>query len=496
MAILAAYWRTAESIVAIWWRSETFAHGFLIVPISIALIWARRREVARIAPAPDRLGFLLLAGAGLAWLVAAAGQVQFIQQFAMVTMIPAAVMAVAGRRVAIALTFPLAFLLLGVPVGEALIPPLMEWTADSTVTLLRWSGIPVLREGLFFTIPSGNWSIVEGCSGVRYLIASITVGALFANLSYRRAWKRAMFVVFSILVPIVANGLRAYMIVMIAHLSGNKLAMGVDHFIYGWVFFGIVMLLLFWVGSFWRDDPVSVVAVGESRASSRTTSASPGRMAGAAAAVAALAVVWPLYASFLDRPAGEAGALAVEAPAPERGWVLEPALPTDWRPRYEGESATLFRTYRKGDRVVVLYIGYYRRQREGERLVTSTNIMVVQKHPVWSNFGESSIAEDFGNGPLAVRQTELRSAGQRLLVWDWFRVSGRDLTNPYLAKVLFARDKLLGRGDSGSAIIVATPYEEQTGVAAETLRQFAREMKPSIDAALAGVAARAGALAH
>jgi EpsI family protein len=239
------------------------------------------------------------------------------------------------------------------------------------------------------------------------------------------------------------------MIVMIAHLSDNKLAHGVDHFIYGWVFFGLVMLLLFWVGNFWRDD-LSVVPVGESGASSRATPASPGRMAGAAAAAVALAAAWPLYASFLDRSAGETGALVIEAPAPIQGWVLESAPLTDWRPRYEGESATIFRTYRKGERVVALYLGYYRHQREGGRLVTSTNIMVVQKHPVWSNMGESRTVEDFGNGPLAVRQTRLRSIGQRLLTWDWFRVSGRDLTNPYLAKVLFARDKLLGKGDDGS----------------------------------------------
>src|ERR1700730_5792406 len=72
--ILAVYWRTAASTVEIWWGAETFAHGFLIVPSSLALIWARRGEVAKIAPTPDRLGFLLLAGAGLAWLVASAGQ--------------------------------------------------------------------------------------------------------------------------------------------------------------------------------------------------------------------------------------------------------------------------------------------------------------------------------------------------------------------------------------------------------------------------------------
>ena len=58
----------------------------------------------------------------------------------------------------------------------------------------------------------------------------------------------------SIVVPIVANWLRAYLIVMLGHLSGNKIATGVDHFIYGWVFFGVVIGLLFWVGAFFRED--------------------------------------------------------------------------------------------------------------------------------------------------------------------------------------------------------------------------------------------------
>ena len=248
--ILAFYWRTAESIVAIWWRSETFAHGFLIVPISIVLVWMRRRELAGLVPAPDALGLVLLAGAGLAWLVAWAGQVQVVQQYAMTAMIPAAVVAVAGRRVARALAFPLGFLLLGVPVGEVLIPPLMDWTAHFTVVALRLTGIPVFQEGTYFTIPSGSWSVVEGCSGLRYLIASITVGTLYAYLSYQRFWKRALFVVLSVVVPIIANGLRAYIIVMIAVLSDMRLALGIDHIIYGWVFFGLVIFLLFWVGSF------------------------------------------------------------------------------------------------------------------------------------------------------------------------------------------------------------------------------------------------------
>jgi exosortase A len=499
VAILLIYWRTAESIVAIWSRSETFAHGYLIVPISLWLIWAKRNEVQRLAPSPDYLGLALIGALGLAWLVAAAGQVQVVQQYALVAMIPAAVIAVTGRRVAQALAFPLGFLLLGVPIGEVLIPPLMDWTADFTVTALELSGIPVFREGTFFTIPSGQWSVVEGCSGLRYLIASITVGTLFAYLSYRKLWKRLLFVALSVIVPIIANGMRAYMIVMIAHLSDMKLALGVDHLIYGWLFFGLVMLLLFWIGSRWREDtddgtPREDAVVPPAPA---PAPASRGATVGAAAAAVLLAAAWPLYAAHLERSADSIAATPqLDPPAPAKGWSSESTPVTDWRPRYDGAPSSVFQTYRKGDRVVALYIGFYPRQRRGAELVTSTNVMVVQKHPVWSNVGESRRKESLGKDPVEIRQTLLRSKVQRLLVWDFFNISGYELANPYLAKLLLSRNKLLDRGDDGAAIVLAVPYDDDLGTAADTLREFAREMAPSIDAALARAGNRTGALAQ
>ena len=62
--VLGIYWSTVESIVSIWSRSETFAHGFLIVPIVLVLIWQRRRTLATLTPSPDWLGLVLLACAG------------------------------------------------------------------------------------------------------------------------------------------------------------------------------------------------------------------------------------------------------------------------------------------------------------------------------------------------------------------------------------------------------------------------------------------------
>jgi exosortase A len=488
VAVLLIHWSTTESIVAIWWRSETFAHGFLIVPIVLVLIWQRRRSLAALAPSPDWLGLALIAGAGAAWLIADAGEVLVVRQLALVATIWGAVLAIVGREVARAIMFPLGFLLLGVPMGEALIPPLMTWTANFTVTALQITGIPVFREGtFFFSIPSGDWSIVEGCSGVRYLIASFTVGILFAYLSYRRTWKRLLFAALSIVVPIIANGFRAYLIVMISHLSSNKLAHGIDHFIYGWVFFGLVMLVLFWIGSLWRDSSVDVPG--------QTAQASPlpgpprhATLVAYAAAAIATVCAWPAYAAYLDREDDGGGTtLALRPPAGAGGWVADPAPMTDWRPHYDPASATIFQVYRKGNRVVALHLGYYHHQRRGAQLVSSWNIMVVQKHPVWSDVADSYLKDALGPGTLEVRESRLRSPQQRLLVWDWFRVAGRDTVNPYTAKWLLAWRKLSNRGDDGTAIILATPYEDQSEPAAATLREFALDMMPSIDAALSRV---------
>lgn len=490
--VLALYWPTVDSLVGIWWRSDTFAHGFLIAPISLWLTWLRRRELARLVPQPDALGLFALAIACAAWLVAAAGQVQVVQQYAFVAMIPALVIAVLGRHVARALAFPLGFLFLAVPVGEALIPPLMNWTADFTVGALRLTGIPVYREGTFFTIPSGNWSVVEGCSGLRYLIASITVGVLYAYLTYTRLSKRVLFVALSIAVPILANGLRAYMIVMIAHLSDMKLALGVDHLIYGWLFFGLVMLLLFWIGSFWRDPAPkedAVAGITYERAAHRVM---PMGLAGTALLAVVIAAASPIWAARIDSINVANAVPMLRAPAGRGGWVAEPAMVTNWKPEYEGAASTVWQTYRSGERVVVLHLGYYRNQRRGAELLTSTNLMVRQKHPVWENVGEQARSETTGSTQVSMRETRLRSPSQRLLVWDWFRISGTDTSNRYVGKLLLARDRLLGRGDDAVEIMVATPYQLPEAEQAEaTLRQFMRDMLPAVQVAIAKAAGQA-----
>ena len=249
------YWYldTFSSIVNLWDTSDTYAHGYAVLPIALWLVWSERKELSKHSPEPSYLLTFLAIPLVFMWLLAELAAVNAVTQPAVGLIVIVTIISLIGLPLAKRLAFPLFFLLFAIPFGEFMMPKLMNWTADFTVLALRVSGIPVYREGLQFVIPSGNWSVVEACSGIRYIIASLMVGTLFAYLNFTSTKRRLLFMLAALLVPIVANWLRAYLIVMLGHLSGNKLAAGVDHLIYGWVFFGLVIGALFALSMRWAE---------------------------------------------------------------------------------------------------------------------------------------------------------------------------------------------------------------------------------------------------
>ncbi|OYU41827.1 MAG: exosortase A, partial [Burkholderiales bacterium PBB4] len=192
------YRDTLTAMVTIWSRYETFTHGFLVPPIVCWLVWRQRERIESEMPQP-MMGSLLIVGfVSFLWLLGDLAGINALAQFSFLMLIVLAAYAMLGWRVLKTVLFPVAFLFFCVTYWEFLLPQLMEWTANFTVVALRISGVPVYREGLQFVIPSGNWSVVEACSGVRYLISSITVGTLFAYLNYRSTKRRVLFVIVSI----------------------------------------------------------------------------------------------------------------------------------------------------------------------------------------------------------------------------------------------------------------------------------------------------------
>jgi exosortase A len=477
--VLAVYFDTTASMVAIWRRSDTFAHGFLIIPIFLYLVWRDRAALAALRPAPfwPALAGIVLAAAA-AWLGEHLNTVS-LPQFAVMAMIPLSIWAIFGTATLRALAYPLAFLFFAVPFGEFLMPRLIDWTADFTVLAIRASGVPIFREGNSFLIPSGRWSVVEACSGLRYLIASVMVGVLFAYLSYRSAWRRALFILASIAVPIVANWLRAYMIVMLGHLSGNRIAVGVDHLIYGWIFFGLVMALLFLVGSRWREDQPGDGVVPRAREGTSWP-----RQAGAVALVAAILVStggW-LVANVRHDARG-ADALALPALPASNGWTPTASF-SQWQPDIVGATAMLREAFVKNGVPVGLHVALFRDQTREAKAISSNNLLVRPDNKSWVQLGGGHTTLAAGGTTLSASTARVSGAGQRLDVYQWYWVDGEATASSVMATLYQARALLRGRADAVAWVVVYMPGNDTASGHDAVAADFAASVLPSLDAAL------------
>lgn len=471
--LLALYWQTLASMVLIWARSDTFAHGFIIAPVSLWLVWQQRSRLKTLTPSVDVRWLLPVLAAGFLWLMGQLVDALVIQQLALVLLFVFGVCLLLGATISKQLAFPLAFLLFMVPMGENLIAPMMEFTASSTVWLIRQTGIPVYREGLFFALPSGNWSVVEACSGVRYLIASVTLGCLYAYLTFVSWQKRLVFIAFAVVVPVLANSVRAYAIVMIGHFSGMTAAVGVDHLIYGWVFFGFVMFLMFWGGSYFSDSEASVTSTNDDTLTNAPKTTQPkSLLAWPFIALLTVVIVWPgLVRTVYERPLSSDDHYAI---ALARMDFLTPRAFTgseQWEPSYRASDQSFNGVATVGGEPVDVAVYQHLNRGHGAELVSSLDRWSEDDSP-WVVVEQSQRKIQVDERWLPVEEARLQKNSQVLLAWRWYQIGAYQVTNRYAAKLLEALNRLAFAEVAGQRVFLVTPVEGTLEQSRERLQQL------------------------
>jgi len=445
--ILALFHRDAADMVRIWIESSTFNHCTLIVPIIGWLVWQRVPELRQLSPAGWAPGLLLVGAGALAWLLGEAGGVGLARHLALVLLLQGTVIAILGKAVARGLAFPIFYALFLVPAGEELVPPMQTLTAEMSMFLLGLVGVPAHIEGIFITTPTGYFEVAEACSGVKFLIAMVAFGALVANVCFTSWKRRALFLLASIVVPVVANGIRAGGTIYIAHLTSEEFAVGFDHVVYGGVFFAVVIALLLGVG--WRyfdrgiNDPWIERPLQPGAAAA---SQSPAQgIAAAALALAALPLAWSTaIASTGVQPA------PAEIQLPQvAGWQRVPGNGgRAWQPHFAGADLIRMGRYRNaGGQQVDLAIAVFARQQEGRELV---------------GFGQGAIGPESawswtsaGAAPPGGRLDRIASFGTVREVASFYRVGSVLTGSEFEVKLETIKTRLVGGPQRAVAVLVS-----------------------------------------
>lgn len=471
---------TWQSMFKVWMESETYGHGAVVAPISAWLLWWDRQRWLRQEPQISWSGLPLVLAGSIGWLVAELAGVNVVAQYSLLLLLWGMAWTVLGWAVIQPMAFALGFLFFMVPAGDSLNTPLMEATATATISALRAVGLPVYREGMLFTLPTGQWSVVEACSGLRYVLAAAMLGALFSWMNFRSWRLRIAFFVSAILLALVGNWARAWLVVMIGHLSEMRYGTGDDHVWYGWVFFGLVMGGLFWMGGRFQERVADTQqaqgaitrspTVSKVSASVEPSAASIGRATSAVSRAFAMLVGLAVAAGVVAY-AQEAAKVTPRPTIPgfERlttsssGTSREQAAYT-----WQGARSQIDRRIELAEAEhrssVIVHGAYFADQDAGYEMISPDNLIRARRLPGWSSVGVRSLtpqtaAAQPSLSTARVQEHLLARGEERRLMWVWYEIDGHRLDSDLRAKAWTAWSMLAGRGDHSCVWVILTDID-------------------------------------
>jgi exosortase A len=236
-SFIIAYLPTFEGLISAWSNSEDYSHGFIILPLSVFIGWQKRGLIARLQPNPTRWGLVLVAAALLLYLVGRLGEITTLAAVSMVPVLAGVIVYLWGGVFLSALRFPLFLTLFMIPVpaqiySEATIP-LQLWVSQASAWLAGLLSIPVYREGNVLSLPHRTLEVVQACSGLRSMMALLTLSVVFGYLTLKSNALRALLAISAVPASILVNIIRVLALILFEYYFSYDLSAGALHTVFG-----------------------------------------------------------------------------------------------------------------------------------------------------------------------------------------------------------------------------------------------------------------------
>ena len=242
------YAHVFAKLVHDWGADDNYSHGFLILPLALYFAWERRARLTRAAARPSVAGLALVAFSLAVLAAGVLGAELFLTRISMLGVAAGVIVFMLGWSQLRVLAFPLAFLLLMIPIPAIVFNqvafPLQLLASRFGELALTLAGVPVLREGNLITLANTTLEVAEACSGIRSLVSLITLALVYGYFLERRTWVRVVLVGAAIPLAIATNGARIAGTGLAAYFISPSAAEGFFHTFSGWLVFVLAVLLL------------------------------------------------------------------------------------------------------------------------------------------------------------------------------------------------------------------------------------------------------------
>jgi exosortase len=229
-----------------WWTDSEAGHGLLLAPLAVWLAW---RDRPRQPAAPNAvLGTIILVAAVLLRYVAGLAAELFTLRFSIVLALAGLTVFWLGERQLRRWWLPFALLTLSIPlptlVTNALTLPLQFKASALGAALLEWRNVPVRLSGNVIQLPGRQLFVTEACSGIRSLVALLSLGVLVGGLWLRTPVGRLAVLALAVPVAVVVNAVRVFLTGFLVYFLSPALGEGFMHLTEGWLLFLVAFSVL------------------------------------------------------------------------------------------------------------------------------------------------------------------------------------------------------------------------------------------------------------
>src|ERR1051326_260890 len=248
-AVVILFWPVIVELVGDWFTQADYSHGFFVPLFSAYLIWRRRQDLEKIEAKPSWWGLgVVLCSLGLLFL-GSLGAELFLARVGLVGTIVGLVWFFRGSPTVRALAFPLAFLLLMIPLptiiyNEIVFPMQLLASRLPGACLQQTHTFPILREGNLLILPNYTLEVGEACSGIRSLMSLLALSLAYGYLAETSKWIRLVLALLVFPIAIFSNGLRVMLAAAITYKYGPEIGEGVLHSAYGIIVFLVATSLI------------------------------------------------------------------------------------------------------------------------------------------------------------------------------------------------------------------------------------------------------------
>jgi exosortase len=246
--VAVCYAPVLRGLVIQWWTDPDYSQGFLVPLFAAYVAWCRRSQWQDAEDNPNNFGLIVIIGGIFLLFLGTLGAELFTTRWSLLVVMAGLILFLRGSKKLLVMAFPLGFLLFMIPIPAIIYNqvtlPLQLLASRLASSWLEVIGIPVLRDGNILTMSNYSLEVVEACSGIRSLMALISLSVAYCYFAEQRNWVRFLLALATVPIAIVTNAIRIVIAGMFAHRFGPTFAEGIFHQASGWLIFIAALLLL------------------------------------------------------------------------------------------------------------------------------------------------------------------------------------------------------------------------------------------------------------